>query len=90
MKLYNFEKYYLSFVLYKILIFTNKLLSYRIARYVVFGVLFIVFASIALSIVIYFFIGVNAFLSMIHLEQFRIAELPLGSSTIDLKPFYKK
>lgn len=88
--LYKFEKYYLSLILYKLFIITNKLLSYSLIRYTVIAVVFIVYITITVSIIVYFFIGVDAFLTMIHLEKFRITELPFFSTTIDLKPFLKK
>ena len=88
--MYKFEKYYLSLVLYKLFIITNKLLSHALIRYAVLAVVLIVYITIAASVVVYFFIGVNAFLTIIHLEQFRITEIPLLNSTIDLKSFLKK
>ncbi len=88
--LYQFEKYYLRLVLYKIFLITSKLLSYALVRYLVIAVAFIVWISIVVMIIAYLFIGVNTFLEMIHLERFRIEEVPLFSTTVDLRPFFKK
>lgn len=91
MKLYDFEKYYIALAINKIFIFLNKVWSHKILIYLIIAIISIVWMGIVLIGFIYFFIGVNSFLEIIHLEQFRIESFHfLSSSQIDLKPFFKK
>jgi len=90
MKLYNFEKYYLRLALHKTFLFLDKIFKYKIAQYLGFFILFIVCLMFTAIIMVYFFLGVNAFLDKIHLGQYKIMEFQLMQTKVDLKPFYKK
>ncbi len=90
MKLYNFEKYYLSLFAFKILLFFKKVFSYKLAQYVGIVILYIVSLSIAGMIMVYFFLGFNSFLDKIHLGQYKIMEFQLMQTKVDLKQFYSK
>ncbi|MDO8583531.1 MAG: hypothetical protein Q7R51_03290 [bacterium] len=90
MKLYNFERYYLSLFAFKILLFLKKLFSYKIAQYI--GIAFWFFGTviITVSVILYFFMGINVFLEKIHLEKYRIEEINFMHSKLDLRPFFSK
>ncbi len=90
MKLYDFEKYYLSLIAYKALLFSKKVFSYKLAQYLGIAVWF--FASIMVTglIILHFFIGVNVFLEKVHLEKYRIEKIPGINSDLDLRPYFKK
>lgn len=88
MKLYNFEKYYLSLFAFKLFIIFKKVFSYKLAQYVGIFVFYILILSITGIIMVYFFLGFNAFLDKIHLGQYKIMEFPLMQAKVDLKQFY--
>lgn len=90
MKLYNFEKYYLRLALYKIFTFLDKVFKYKIAQYLGIFIIFIVCISITGLIMVYFFLGFNRFLDVIHLGKYKVMEFPLLQTKVDLKPFYNQ
>ena len=90
MKLYNFEKYYLYLILYKIYSFLNKLYSNIFGRILIFALVYLIGITIAVMITAYFFIGVNVFLEKVHLKQYRIEKVTFMHETLDLKQFYNR
>lgn len=97
MKLYNFEKYYLSLARYKTFSFLNKAVSflekvwnYSIGRVFLTIFLYIIVLFITGIILIYFFLGVNSVLDKLNLGQYKIMEFPLMQTKVDLKQFYSK
>lgn len=90
MKLYNFEKYYLSLALGKILDFIEKVFRYKLARELGVAVWFLAILIITIFLITYFFIGVNVLLKKIHLENYRIEKISIMNSTFNLRPYFKK
>lgn len=90
MKLYEFEKYYFRLARYKILIFIKEVLEDKGARTIIIIVGTLAIFMIAISTIIYFFIGVNTFLEKVHLEKYRIEKIPIMKSEFDLRPYFKK
>lgn len=97
MKLYDFEKYYLHFVRYKLFIFLDKVISFfeKIWKHPLGQVLliltfYIIVISIAGLIFVYFFLGFNLILDKIGLGQYKIMDFQLMQVHVDLKPFYNQ
>lgn len=90
MKLYEFEKYYLRLFLFKVLSTVSKILNNKIGLTIVTIIIFFMSYIIAVTMLVYFVLGVNVFLEKVHLEKYRIEKITFMTSEIDLKDFYQK